>query len=246
MIKLNATQIKVIAIVAMTTDHIAFAFVPSGTALYFIMRCIGRLTAPLMSFLMAEGFRYTRSRKKYLSRLITFAIISQPIYYYFLFGKFPDNFISCISNLNVMFTLAIGLLCLIIIKNDKLNTIFKIFFFSITLSFAQFCDWSYMIPIWILIFSFLKKKDSFIAFSIVSTILLPLLFLKNYDSFLPFSYSYGVIISIIPLLFYDGKRQKNESTLLKKEINRWIFYVYYPLHMLLIAIIFYKNVLHLI
>ena len=31
--KLNATQIKVIAIIAMTIDHIAYAFVPAGTIL---------------------------------------------------------------------------------------------------------------------------------------------------------------------------------------------------------------------
>ena len=31
--KLTATQIKVIAIIAMTLDHIAYTFLPAGTAL---------------------------------------------------------------------------------------------------------------------------------------------------------------------------------------------------------------------
>ena len=34
--KLTATQIKLIAIIAMTLDHIAFTLVTSGTALHYI------------------------------------------------------------------------------------------------------------------------------------------------------------------------------------------------------------------
>ena len=48
MIKLNATQIKVIAITAMTIDHAAQLFVPYGTALYYLLRLIGKTTAPLV------------------------------------------------------------------------------------------------------------------------------------------------------------------------------------------------------
>lgn len=34
-----------------------------------------------------------------------------------------------------------------------------------------------------------------------------------------------------------NKRDKNSSTPLKKKINRWFFYVYYPLHMIVLIII---------
>ncbi|MBR3045200.1 MAG: hypothetical protein IKG82_11385 [Oscillospiraceae bacterium] len=34
------------------------------------------MTAPIMAFMLAEGFRYTRSRPKYLLRLPAFALIS--------------------------------------------------------------------------------------------------------------------------------------------------------------------------
>ncbi len=50
-ITFSAASLKYIALLAMTIDHIAFVFVPSDTALHFLMRLFGRLTAPIMSFL---------------------------------------------------------------------------------------------------------------------------------------------------------------------------------------------------
>ena len=49
---MNRQQIKLLAITAMTIDHIALVFVPSGSILYYVMRLIGRLTAPLMTFML--------------------------------------------------------------------------------------------------------------------------------------------------------------------------------------------------
>ena len=82
--KLTATQVKVIAIIAMTLDHIAFTFVPSGTALHYILHMIGKTTAPIMCYFLAKGFRYTHDRKKYFIRLLLFAAISQPVYYIYV------------------------------------------------------------------------------------------------------------------------------------------------------------------
>ena len=78
---MTATQIKVIAIIAMTLDHIAYTFLPAGTVLHYILHLIGKTTAPIMCFFLAEGFRHTHDKKKYFFRLLLFAVISQPVYY---------------------------------------------------------------------------------------------------------------------------------------------------------------------
>lgn len=242
MTKLNANQIKVIAIIAMTIDHIAFAIVPYDTAMYFLMRCIGRLTAPLMSFLLVEGFCHTRSRKKYLFRLFIFAVISQPFYYFFVFNKSPENLIQCLFDMNVIFTLAIALSCLTVLIS-MLPVIKKTFLFSLIISLAQFGDWSYMIPLWTMIFFFFRKcstKKMVLVYTFVSITVLPILFLKSLDNFLLFLYNYGVLLALIPISMYNGKREKNISTPLKKKINQYFFYAYYPLHMIIIALVFYK------
>ena len=81
---LNANQLKIIAIIAMTIDHLA-AFVPI-VPLKMAMRLIGRRTAPIMCFMIAEGYYHTSNRKRYLGRLILFAVISH--FAYCLFNNF--------------------------------------------------------------------------------------------------------------------------------------------------------------
>jgi len=74
---MNAFVLKIIALTAMFVDHVGAAF-PTNTPLWF--RVVGRLTFPIFVYLLAEGFRYTRSPQKYLLRLFAFAIISEPFY----------------------------------------------------------------------------------------------------------------------------------------------------------------------
>lgn len=236
--KLNATQIKVIAIIAMTIDHIAYAFVPSDSLPYFIMRFIGKLTAPLMCFFLAEGFTHTRNRKKYFLRLFSFALISQPAYYLFIYKDFSRGLFHFLINWNVMFTLAVSLICLAVMTSSKLNSILKIILFAIVFSLAQFGDWSYMIPIWTIIFFILRndRKKQLIIYSLASLIVLPVLFLKYFSTFISFTYLYGSLIVPVVLNFYDSKRIKSDSKI-KRQFSKWFFYLYYPLHLMIIILI---------
>ena len=61
---LNANQLKIIAIIAMTIDHTVAIFMPQGP-LKMILRCIGRLAAPIMCYMIAEGYHHTSNRKRY-------------------------------------------------------------------------------------------------------------------------------------------------------------------------------------
>ena len=101
----SANFIKILAVISMTIDHIGAALLEPliikrgfyealvseeasdiwfgnflNAFLYYsdmIFRRIGRLAFPLFCFLMAEGFFYTKSRKKYLVRLFIFSLISE-------------------------------------------------------------------------------------------------------------------------------------------------------------------------
>ena len=76
---LNSNQLKLIAILAMTVDHIAWA-VFSGyptEILPLVMHIIGRLTCPIMCYFVAEGYHYTKNINKYTARLFAFSIISR-------------------------------------------------------------------------------------------------------------------------------------------------------------------------
>ena len=65
---LTAFQIKVIALVIMTLDHIgAFAFeIPIVAQYEGYLRRIGRLAAPLFLFLLVQSIRHTRNKPKFI------------------------------------------------------------------------------------------------------------------------------------------------------------------------------------
>lgn len=65
---LDATALKLLAMALMTADHIHQMFAPAGAPLWLTI--LGRPVFPLFLFAAAEGFHYTRSRRRYLLRLL--------------------------------------------------------------------------------------------------------------------------------------------------------------------------------
>lgn len=73
---LTGTDLKWIALISMTLDHIGVVLVPRGT-LYWILRILGRLAFPIYCFLLTEGDLHTRSHGRYLRNLGIFALLSE-------------------------------------------------------------------------------------------------------------------------------------------------------------------------
>lgn len=59
----NSNQLKLIAIIAMVFDHCMIVFMPHHYAVYQFLRMPGKLTAPIMCFLIAEGYYHTSNLK---------------------------------------------------------------------------------------------------------------------------------------------------------------------------------------
>ena len=67
---LNRDIIKYLAVFAMLLNHIANLFLTSGTLLCEVFLDIGYFTAITMCYFLAEGYHYTRSKRKYGQRLL--------------------------------------------------------------------------------------------------------------------------------------------------------------------------------
>ena len=227
---MNRNQIKMLAIAAMTIDHIALVFVATDSLVYYLIRLFGRITAPML----AEGFRFTRSRSRYLLRLVAFALISQPFYYRLAFNRAPTGWLDICLHWNVMFSLAVALLSLMILESD-LPTVPRLIMTGCCVSLAQFGDWSFMIPVWAIIFHVFRDDDRkrTLLFALVSVLLQTMIWLPQYDSFTHFSFQLGTLLALIPISMYNGQR----GTVRHKEFNRWFFYIYYPVHMVLLLLI---------
>ena len=125
---LDSNAIKLIAILAMTVDHIAWAVFPGypRAALPLLMHLIGRITCPIMCYFIAEGFHYTHDVRKYTARLFLFALFSHFCYLY-ASNDFVDwhSFIpfyygSLLNQTSVMWSLAWGLVMLRVANSDKI------------------------------------------------------------------------------------------------------------------------------
>jgi hypothetical protein len=231
---LTANSIKFIAIIAMTIDHFTWTFFPGyrTDVLPLVLHIIGRLTAPIMCYFVVEGYYHTKNLKKYIIRMFAFAFISH-FAYALLFGK---NFIpfknSVFDQTSVMWTFALGLAALAVSKsaNPKLKPWLKQVIIWICLIAAFCADWSTPAAVSILYMgmnrgNFKKQMLWFMLWIVTYSIV--------YAVFLDFVYGLiqVTVAFAIPILYqYNGSRGK------WKEM-KWLFYIYYPLHLTIFGII---------
>ncbi len=74
---LTGNQLKIIAMITMTCDHVGMQIFPQ----LLWLRIIGRLAMPIYAYMIAEGCRHTRDRKKYFLRLFGMGALCQIVYF---------------------------------------------------------------------------------------------------------------------------------------------------------------------
>ena len=74
---MNRDQIKFLAIITMTCNHIANIFLTPGTLLFEVMIDIGYFTAITMCYFLVEGYGYTHDKKKYGERFSSSGIMGE-------------------------------------------------------------------------------------------------------------------------------------------------------------------------
>lgn len=239
---LNSNALKLIAILAMTIDHIAWAAFSgySKAALPIIMHIIGRITCPVMCYFIAEGYRYTRNINKYTARLFIFAFISH-FAYIFAFGGFVDfkSFIpfyngSVFNQTSVMWSLAWGLVMLRIAHSDKIKPALKPVLVLLVCAVSFPADWSCIAALSILAigtnYGNFKKQMLWLVFYVfVYAVVYFFALDKIYGCV-----QMGVILAVPLLALYNEQRGKNAKV---NKFMKWAFYVYYPLHLTVIGLI---------
>ena len=157
---LNGTQLKVIALVAMVCDHMAWRYLVFFTPLAQTMHIIGRLTIPIMCFFIAEGYRHTHNIKRYLLRMSLFAGITVVPFYLFFSETYGYR-------QNFIFDLLLGLFMLMVLESKTLRLKVKwvlgtlIFLTSVIVG-----GWPVLPIVYILIFYYKKSfKEKVIWFT---------------------------------------------------------------------------------
>lgn len=238
---LSANQLKLIAILAMLIDHIAVLFVDTQSLMGQVMHIIGRLTMPIMCYFIAEGYYKTRNVRKYAIRLLVFALVSYYPFFWFATGTPPISFgeniiIESQIIMNTLFVLFIGLIALTVWENKQLNLFIRIPSMIILCMIASIGDWGYIPVLWILIFGIYHKdfRKQMIGFGVVGIFLIIKSTIQALDTGVWWQQLYQMgILLVIPLLAeYNGMLGKCEKI-------KWGFYIFYPLHLLILAYIKY-------
>ncbi len=233
MISLNRNQIKYIVIVAMLLDHIAWAFVPLQSWQGQLMHMIGRLTGPTMAYFIAEGYVHTRNVKKYAQRLAVFAILSWVPFTFFEYGYLPlhrvNGYLVFDFAPGVMYTLLLSLLAVWTWDSKTLLQAQKkcIIFGLCILSFWG--DWPLLDILYALCFFIYrddekKKWATYLCLSVLNF---------AFGGFGLWSI-FQVGVFFVPLLLHYAYNGQAGS---KKAIHKWFFYLFYPLHLIVLGIL---------
>lgn len=200
----------------MLIDHIGFVFFPKQ----MIFRIIGRISFPIFAFLIVQGYLHTSNIKKYLLRLSLAAVISEIPYNLLIRHK-----VFYFGAQNVMFTLLLGLLAILAI--DKLFKDHKILAVSIPvlccfIAYIINADYKLLgVPLIILLFIFNKNKfllsGSLACYNLIYSFVMNI-YIQSVAS-----------LACIPIFFYNSKLGKYKL--------KWLFYLFYPVHMLILYFI---------
>ena len=230
----DTNLIKLVAMLSMLIDHMGKMFFPR----YQIMRIIGRLAFPLFAYCIAVGCVYSKNRLKYLTRILAVGLISQPFYAVALGHtvpamyaiRFVDNPVGAAINFyvqswavpNIMYTLALGLMAVWSLREGQ-----------------YVCTAALALYVW-------KAQHTInYGWQGVALIALFYLFINRWWVSLPvmlcymawiglrgsgyrlFGVSFGMqgfALCALPFIYIH--------THTKLRINKWVFYLFYPAHLI--------------
>ena len=196
------------------------------------------LTPPVMFFFVADGYKYTRSVKKYAQRLFIFACITQ-VPFTILWGPITGWW-----GANIMFTLFFSLLTLCAWDSRfKLWQRITLVVLICGVTAALVSEWMVFGPLTVLglhIFR-VKPKARLIWYASVWGVYMLISFIPYcLDGFSPIEAEVSAVhlfdfaaAYVIMTVFYNGKKGRFPK------FSKWFFYIFYPAHLWLAVILRY-------
>ena len=229
---LTSNQLKGIAIAAMTLDHLAWTLFPGYDTRWFVLlaHCLGRVTAPIMWFFLAEGYHHTRNVKNYAKRLLFLAFISHFAYNFCFDIPFLPFRDSVFNQTSVAWPLFWGLCLLWLFDQKKIPAWCKWLSIPLVCILTFPGDWSCVAAMAVLFMG--ANRGNFRA-QMQWMMVWTAVYAAVYFFFLDRAYGLVQLFTClsIPLLrLYNGQRGS------WKPMGK-VFYLYYPAHLFLCGIL---------
>ena len=216
---LTGNQLKLIAVITMTIDHIGLAFFPQQ----MLFRVIGRLAFPIYAYMIAEGCVYTRSMGRYLGTLAAAAAVCQAVYFVVMGSLF-----QCVL---VTFSMSVAIIALLKMAMEKKTVIAWV---------AVACGVALAFFITEVLPGMLPNTDFNVDYRFWGVMLPPLVYLAKGKAqkicvcaillvCLGFRFTnvqMWALLALPLLALYNGQRGKWKM--------KYFFYIYYMLHLVII------------
>jgi hypothetical protein len=240
----DAYYLKWFAIIAMLLNHIAIAFYSVlPFAVLLPIYAIGGLTYTIMAYFIVEGYRYTSNLRKYILRIFVFGVIAQAFHGMALGAT---ALITPILHLNIMFTIILALLVLLMYDKIKIRFFFWVLFI-IACVISVFMDLYFVAILMPLLYYAIKDENrrriipGIVGGLLFFILTLPMLlaefmpdvavYVVGVSSELAMagpSFAIGCFIGAVLVKNFNNERGKR---------SKWLFYIFYPLHLAILAVI---------
>ena len=240
--KFNATQLKYAMAALMVLDHIPHIpglVPPIWTAIFHALtRCVGVWFA----YMAVEGFVHTSNLKRYNLRLFGWAIfmaVGNALLNFLLAGKglYIDN--------NIFLTLAVGVFLLSLAfprgTMANLSPILRWIGVVLLLLAGAFLTEGGLVVLPFMLITHACRQKPALRNSLYLLLSL-VLFLMNFNVYETWQMTLEMLlynsdflfITVLPFIYlYNGERGRNTA------FNKYFFYVFYPAHLWLIALVGY-------
>lgn len=215
---LSGNALKLIAAATMFIDHMGLMLFPGN----LLLRIIGRLALPIYAYMIAEGCKYTRNKKKYFGMVFGLAVVCQTVYFFFAGSSY----------LSILFTFSLSILTVYALQANQAHPCAKnSILFTLTVAGVWLLNqlmqidygfWGCMLPVFpaMLHNTPYDKKEWNVAMLGLGLLLL---------AWEPGSIQLYSLLSLPLLMLYSGKRGKGNM--------KYFFYIFYPAHLVVLELI---------
>ena len=234
----DTNLLKLIAMISMLADHTGKMLFRSN-----VMRCVGRLAFPIYAYCIAVGCIYTKNHLKYLGRLALIGLISQPFYALALAHTYPsmyaisfrDNPVGAVLNFyveswghpSIFFTLCLGLMLIWTLRERQLVLTVALMVFIWRARGQIDYGWR---GVALMALFYLFSPKWWMSLPVVGAFML--WWAMQGSGYRLFGLSFGrqvfALLALIPIYIHTHSGLK---------INKWVFYLFYPGHLIGILLI---------
>ena len=235
---ISSTGLHILAMSFMLCDHLWAMLFPAAEWL----TCVGRMAYPIFAFLIAEGYAHTRDLRRYMLRMLLWAVLSE-IPFNLMYGG--GVFYPYHQNVLWTFLLSLCLIALI----EKCRKRFKpaaaaflsagLVLLGFIAGYAAMADYYGVGVLTVLVFHFLRGQSwQKRLLQLVCLYILNVELLGGYCYiFQLFGHSVEVtqqgfaLLALLPIWLYKGRQGARNKAF------QYFCYAFYPVHMLLLFVI---------